>query len=185
MTDSGELWIDGLLVNDLTYEEPMKIDYPEPVIQVACQDTGYLALGISGKLYFHGLDRSATVGLQSPADGVEPIFYENPVQIEKVPSTVKSFACSLGSVIARTEDDRFLTWGYNPSHGVSASDAEYVAEPSILDLPKAITSYSIGMTSGLAMADDGHIFGWGSVGNGLFPDAANTASYTPREIALD
>lgn len=182
----GNVFVQGYIVDGeptLAYQNFTKIEFPETIIKVGPLFQGMVCLSDTGNLYFIGEDRFGIAGVSQTANEVK--IYLKPIKITKLSEKMIDFQASTSSIVVRTEDNTFYSWGYNLGMNVAESHDEYILTPNKLQIPEDIVYYTCGEFSGASISAEGVIYAWGSNGYYLFTDEEFTMQFKPRILSLE
>lgn len=193
LTENGDVYILGSLSeNDTfeTYRTPKLIPFPEKVIKIAAISDGIVALSQDGILYFIGKD---TFGIEDiRIDASDEIYYSldiniltEPTPITKLSEKIIDFSTSSSSILVRTDNNLFYTWGYNIGHVDAETDDNTIFKPTLLNIPNNTSYFYMGNFSGVAMTDTLEIYAWGSGYYGLNMINTYIKSHTPMELLFN
>jgi len=182
LTKSGEVYIQGAFVSGrMLYDNATQIVFPEPIIKIGAMTEGMVGLSNTGKLYFAGQDRFGIVGYDT-SEYYE--VYNEPILVNKTTEKIIDFSASLGSIIIRTVNNDFFTWGYNLGKNNAASSDEVIVIPNRLEIASdsPIIYYHCGEFSSAYITEDHSVYVWGSNVQNIFLDEAHDSSYHPKEL---
>lgn len=170
LTDDGEVFIQGILmgdnygtVEDLVFQMPTKIDFPETIVDIAALNTNVVAISETGKVFVYGMPYS---GLSSDETDVfisDKIYQKQLADIVVVDGT--------GDVVAAlSSDGNVYAWGgdiYGTINNIDSTSVspnekfEIISQPIQLNMNN-IKEVVLGFSNGTAISQDGDIYMWGS-----------------------
>ena len=141
--------------------EPVKIEVPGKVIQVAAGNELSFALCKNGDLYAWGNNESYQMGDGMNISRMEP---------EKIMEDVKAIAAGSNHALAIKEDNALYVWGRNKDGalGIAESDCDqkdengYACQSTAVKLMDDVTELSAGLDYSMAVTSDGTLYAWGS-----------------------
>ncbi|MEG0898823.1 MAG: hypothetical protein RSF40_03820 [Oscillospiraceae bacterium] len=182
LTSTGEVFVQGSLIpHQIYYGNATQLLFPEPIVKIGAMTNGIVGLSNTGKLYFVGEDRFGIVG-----DDTSEYYdvYSEPTLISKAPKGISDFETSLSSIIIRTADNDFFTWGYNLSKNNADSMDEVIVTPNRLDITSdsPIIYFHCGEFSSAYITEEHSVYVWGSNYQKIFIDETQDSSYYPKEL---
>jgi alpha-tubulin suppressor-like RCC1 family protein len=182
LTSAGDVYIQGAFVQGkMHYDNPTQILFPEKITKIGAMTHGVVGLSNTGKMYFVGEDRFGIVG-DDTAEYYD--IYEAPILVSKVSDEISDFSTSLSSIIIRTTDNNFFTWGYNLGKNNAESNAEVIVTPNRLEIDddSSVIYYHCGEFSSAYITEDHSVYVWGSNFQNIFMDEAHESSYRPKKL---
>ncbi len=161
---------------DLT---PVQVGFPSGVTSWTSASVGYLftlAIGNNGQAYAWGLNSNGQLGNGTTTNSNTPVPVDLPTGVTaKAVSAGEAFGLALGS------DGNVYAWGLNSSGQLGDSTTASSTAPVIVKLPKGVTATAIfaAPTFGLALGNDGNVYGWGTNSTGQLGDSTTTNSTVP------
>lgn len=192
LTDSGKVYFLGAVASERFeyYKEPTLIDFSEKIVKVRAIGDGIVALSENGLLYYMGFD---LYGIEdSRTETCDETYYSlgintrsEPTLIAKLGQRVDDFDTSSFSIIVKTENEGFYTWGYNIGHVDAETDDSTVFNPTPLELPDNTKRLIMGPFSGAAITEENEIFAWGTGYYGIYMGDTHIQSHAPTKLVFE
>ncbi|HIV67398.1 MAG TPA: hypothetical protein IAA32_00855 [Candidatus Butyricicoccus stercorigallinarum] len=140
--------------------EPVRIEVPGRVVQVAAGDELSFALCKNGDLYAWGNNESYQMGDGMNISRMEP---------EKIMEDVEAIAAGSYHALAIKEDGALYVWGRNKDGalGIAESDCDqtdesgYACQSTAVKLMDDVVDISAGLDYSMAITSDGTLYAWG------------------------
>lgn len=164
LSDTSDVYIQGVLLGDpfrntqdIHFDKPTKIDFPEKIRDVAALATNVVAVSDTGNVYVFGRPNSGLSNDKTDTMITELIY-------KKQISGIIDVDGNNYSVMALSKNGDCYAWGMN-MYGLineSESGSEYELVPEPTKLPYAdIKQISMGVSNGTALDSSGIMFIWG------------------------
>lgn len=172
LTDTSEVYMQGILLGDalrqsadICYPEPVKIEFPEKIVDIAALTTNIVAVSESGKIYVFGWPESGLSDDETDIKISELIYQK---RLEDVVAVDGTDYC----VMAVTANGDGYAWGLDiygqilkSNEGKPREQYKKISEPTKLNYSK-IKQFTMGVSNGTIIDQSGNIFIWGDKSTG-------------------
>lgn len=178
----------GKLGDGTTTDATSPIQFPtqlENVVQVAGGFGHSLALLDDGTVWSWGWNGEGQLGDGTYESSTVPVQVIGPLGGDDFLTDIAKIQSGSNYALALTEDGTAYTWGTNDSRELGNGGSEDSNRPVLVSLPVGVTVVDIasGAHHGLALTDDGTVYGWGSNARGQLGIGSISVSVsTPVEV---
>ena len=167
LTDTAEVYMQGILLGDALEQspdiccpEPVKLDFPERIVDIAALTTNIAALSESGRVYVFGRPETGLSDAETDIK-ISDLMYQK--RLEGVAAIDGSDYCAM----AVTADGDGYVWGLDiygqilkSNEGKPRAEYEIIPQPVKLDYSN-IRQFTMGILCGSVLDADGGVFIWG------------------------